>query len=107
MLMMMAERVDHMPGIRSGKDYLFHLTKAMLSSGLPFELIGESHPTDIGGGGFHRADFTADVDGATIRQTFLAAKRGEFVLGVVLVAGTKAQMARLEEMASSIRLSSD
>ncbi len=103
-LILMAERVAHMPGIKSGDDYLFHTNKVLLSTQLPYELTKDSYPEQLGGRKWFRADFIINQPSMPIEQSYFATKREDFVLIVILSAATKEQMAALERIAESIAL---
>jgi len=103
-LILMAERVAHAPGVKSGKDYLYHTSNGLMRTALPYELVREAYPTTLGSEKWHRADFVIRNPHLPIEQSYFAIHRGEFVLSVILSAATDEQMAELERIAGSIRL---
>ncbi len=103
-LILMAERVSHVPGIKSGSDYLFHTSKMLLRTQLPYELTKESYSTQLGGREWYRADFMITQPEMPIEQTYLATKLEDFVLVIILSAATRDQMAALERIADSMSM---
>jgi hypothetical protein len=103
-LILMAERVSHVPGIKSGGDYLFHTSKMLLRTQLPYELTKESYPTQLGGREWYRADFIIAQPEMPIEQSYFAAKQEDWVLVIILSAATQEQMVALEGIADSISL---
>jgi len=103
-LTLMAERVSHVPGIKSGKDFLFHAAKMLLQTQLPYKLMKEAYPTKLGDQEWYRADFVFDQALMSIEQSYFAAKHRDYVLVVILSAATKEQMVVLERIADSIKL---
>lgn len=101
-LIVMAERVSHVPGIKTGNDYLFHTTKLLLRTQVPYELKQESHPTQLGGVEWHRADFVIKQN--HVQQSYFALKRKDFVLMLILSAATADQMQELEQIAATVGL---
>ena len=106
-LTLMAERVSHFPGVKSGSDYLFHISKLLLGSQVQYQRRTDTFLTKLGETEFFRADFSMTLPEMTIDQAFFATKRGDYALSIVLSAATEEQMARLEEIASSIRFNAN
>jgi hypothetical protein len=104
-LVRMAERVSHVPGIKSGADYLFHAAQ-LLKSTLAGEVTKETHAVQLAGSEWHRIDYRLQVLGRSISQAYICIKRGDYVIAMVLSAGTPEQMTALEQAAASIRLES-
>lgn len=98
-----AERVSHAPGIKTGKDYLFHVTRLLLEGNLPYERTNEGSLTKLGDKEFYREALQLRAVGRGIQQAYYAAILGDFALVVVLSAQTDEQMTRLEEVASTLR----
>jgi len=101
-LVLMAERVSHLPGIKSGGDYLFHVNKLLLRAPVPYEPTKPAHPTQLGGREWYRADFTVTQNGKPIAQAYLATKKEDWMFVLVLSATNPTQMAALERIADTI-----
>ena len=98
-----AERVSHAPGIKTGKDYLMHVTRMLLEGNLPYERTKEGSLTKLSDKEFYREDVQLRAVGREIQQAYYATILGDFALVVVLSAQTEEQMTRLEEVASTLR----
>ena len=101
---LMAERVNHLPGIKSGADYLIHATTLLSRVQLPYELKNRPYSTQIGDRQWDRADFLINQPQMPFSQSYICTKNHDFVLLMVLTAATSEQMAALERVASSIVL---
>lgn len=101
-LLLMGERIDHLPGLRNGDDYLLHNATTLVND-LGYELVRPAHPVEIGGRGFHRADLRL----GEVTQSFIATLKGPYALTVILSATTPEQMRELEALAASIRFATD
>ena len=101
-LVLIAERVSHLPGIKSGEDYLFHLTKTLLGGPIPFESTKEPYPIHLAGEEFYRADFAINTPSMTGTQAYIVTIRNGFAL-VFALTGNDDSMAELEEIASSLQ----
>jgi len=101
-LVLIAERVSHLPGIKSGKDYLFLLSNTLLGGPLPYELTKEPYPIRFAGEEFYRADFALNAPAMTLNQPHIVTIREGFAL-IVLLSGTDEYMAELEEIAASLK----
>lgn len=105
MLLLMAERVSHVPGIKNGKDYLFHLTKVLTRTELPYEVIDEARSVTLGDREWYRIQFQVSAAGQDLQQDYYAMKQDDYVLSVLLTA-THDAMPVLEEIAGRITLKS-
>ena len=103
-LILMAECLSHMPGIKSGGDYLFHVATMLVQTQLPYELTKDAYRVPLGDREWYRADFVINQPEMPIQQSYLATKHDKFVLGVILSAATSEQIAALERIANSIKL---
>ena len=98
----MAERVSHLPGIKSGKDYLFHASKLLLMTQLPYEVVKEAYPAQLGDREWYREDFLINYPHMPIDQSHIAAKEDKYVLLLILSAATEQQMDALEQIAATV-----
>ncbi|MEM8806985.1 MAG: hypothetical protein AAGF01_13245 [Cyanobacteria bacterium P01_G01_bin.38] len=100
-LVVMAEKVSHLPGIASGSEYLANVSNLLLQTDLPYTPDGEPYAVEIGGREFHRADFTLSTAGIEIKQSYLATVDKGYALGFIL-SGTDGTMGSLDEITNSI-----
>lgn len=71
-LQCLAEKVRHMPGIVTGKDYLFHVKKVLESSQMQVAFIDETSNETIGGQNFDLLETEMFMAGQQIRQKMYA-----------------------------------
>ncbi|MEL6136496.1 MAG: hypothetical protein AAFR42_03670 [Cyanobacteria bacterium J06628_6] len=100
-IVVMAEKVSHLPGIASGAEYLANVSNLLTSTDLPYEAAGEPYEVEIGGRTFHRADFSLSAAGMEINQSYLALVDNGYALGFIL-SGTDESMGQLEEITDSL-----
>ncbi|MEO0458060.1 MAG: hypothetical protein AAF152_15970 [Cyanobacteria bacterium P01_A01_bin.114] len=100
-LVVMAEKVSHLPGIKSGSEYLENVSNLLLQTDLPYAAEGEPYEVEIGGRKFHRADFTLSTAGIEIKQSYLATVDKGYALGFIL-SGTDDTMSSLDDITQSI-----
>jgi hypothetical protein len=72
MFQCIAEKVRHMPGIVTGKDYLFHARKLLESSQVQYAFLGETTNKIIGGQEFGLLESEMYMAGQQIRQNMYA-----------------------------------
>ncbi len=100
-IVVMAEKVSHLPGIVSGEEYLINVGNLLTQTDLPYEANGAPYEVEIGGQTFHRADFDLTAGGMEIKQSYLAMIKDGYALGFIL-SGTDASLGNLEEIANSL-----
>jgi hypothetical protein len=103
-LMVLAERVSHTPGVKSGEDYLFHVAKLLLQAALPYEVVRDAHPVQLGIREWSRAQFRLNQPQNPIEQTYISVKKGEYALSMILSAATQEQMLALEQISETVIL---
>lgn len=108
-LVLVADKVSHLPGIKSGKEYLFHTKKALLATKMPYTMIEEVRKVDLGVHKWHRLDMRLRRPGKEERidQVYLARRKGDFMLAIILSAGDDEQAKTLEAIASKVRIDLD
>jgi hypothetical protein len=100
-IVVMAEKVSHLPGLVSGADYLASVSNLLQQTDLPYQPAGEIKEVEIGGRKFHRADFTLAMNGMEVQQSYFATIDKGYALGFIL-SGNDTSMANLEKIASSV-----
>ncbi|MEO1591355.1 MAG: hypothetical protein AAFU71_08700 [Cyanobacteria bacterium J06632_22] len=101
-VVVMAEKVSHLPGIATGGDYLINVSNLLTQTELPYESKGEPYEVEIGGQTFHRADFSLNAGGMDIKQSYLALIKDGYALGFIL-SGTDESITQLEDIATSMK----
>ncbi len=100
-----AERIRHMPGIKSGKDYLYHARKLMESSALDASFTEEVRNEQIGGYSFDIMTAEMNMSGASIKQQYYATVLKGYVLGVIISYSNDQDQAALKEILATIKKS--
>ncbi len=79
-----AEKVGHLPGIKTGREYLLNV-KEMLNSGKVTVIFDkEIQQRSLGGRGFYCMKAAVPVMGKEIKQQYFATKHDDFILGIVV-----------------------
>ena len=97
-LLVLAERVDHAPGITNGKDYLLNVRTLLKRAGSP---VPSEDPTEhrYGTWQFFRDDYTVEANGISMLQTyFVTLTKGYAVVFVF----TSPDQKSLDEMVKSM-----
>ncbi len=71
-IMCVAERIRQAPGVKRGRDYLFHARRAMEASAMKFKFSGEVESETLGGRVFDVLPMEMDISGMTVRQRYYA-----------------------------------
>jgi hypothetical protein len=103
-LILMAERVSHAPGVKSGKDFLLHTTHMLEKSPLPYRMTRKTHSTQLDEREGYRVEYVIDQPRTKIKQSYLATRHGDYDLIAILSGGTEEQMQNLEDLALTIKL---
>ena len=75
-----AEKMTHMPGVKRGKDYFFHLKKILESGQLKVEFPSDSYEKKISDVSFDSLDILIKIGDTTIKQTYFAARIKNYIL---------------------------
>ncbi len=91
-----AENVRMYPGIKTGKEYLFHLKKLLRQSKLKLDSMDEgTRISTVGGREFHLLAIGMNVLGKSVRQEYRAAVIDGFSFCVITTYVTDAERAEL------------
>jgi hypothetical protein len=99
MIIVMAEKIAHAPGIKTGADYLFHLGGALERSAIPYEPRGEVSAVDLGGRTFHRRDFEISPPSG-ITQSYIVTREGAYALAFIVTARDQSELEDLLSLVS-------
>ena len=97
-VLVMAERVSHAPGIRTGKDYLLNVRAILVKMGYQM-LLKEPREYHFGGLQFFRDDSAAEVNGVHVVQADFATVRNGFTLLFIFIG---ADQSSVDEVAKSM-----
>ncbi len=100
----MAENISHAPGIKRGKDYFFH-AKKLMGQANPNYVFEEGYQTRmIDGVTFDQMDLTIEMVGASAKQSYYAAKHGDFIISIIQTYMTDEGEAMTSELIDTIKL---
>lgn len=80
----LAENMKAMPGVKTGKDYLFHATKLLLASDLNYKIDDEVEQKQIGSKEFYVLNLMLTVNDKTIYQEYITTIVNGFALSFLL-----------------------
>jgi hypothetical protein len=79
-----AERVSHMPGIKRGADYFFHVRRLLQASQIEYSFPKKIYTTDLSGESFDVMPAEISASFITIEQDYYAALMKDYVLSFIL-----------------------
>lgn len=97
-----AERVKHLPGIKTGKDYLLNSKQVLNSGQVHFVIDEEIHKRNIGGQNFYCMNTSIVLMNQEIEQTYFAMYRDGIILAFVVSYSGEEQKATIEKSINSI-----
>ncbi len=97
-----AERVRHMPGIREGRDYLFHTRKFLESSQVQVSFPHEITTASMGGQSFDVMQTEMPLGGMTIHQKYYSTIMDGYALNFIISFTTKEEELALRNILDSI-----
>ena len=101
--MLIAEKVNHAPGIKRGSDYHFHAKKLMKLGRLKVSYPKEIYEMNLNGVAFDVMETEIRLrPGVVIRQRQYATIMNEYALLVALIYQDENGLARLEEIVKTI-----
>lgn len=79
-----AEKVSHLPGIKTGRDYLYHVKTGMQATGVPYSIGGNIYTENVGGVTFYVLNMSLRAGTWLIQQKFYSAIMKDYALGFVI-----------------------
>jgi hypothetical protein len=103
-IIVMAESVRGLPGVKSGREYLQHLQTGLAGTELPYELdpIEEGHK--LGTLAAHCLPAKLSVMGNTVKQRYYATRISDYAIAVILSYQSDEQLAALENIVTGMKL---
>lgn len=101
-IMCLAERVRHMPGIKRGKDYLFHSKRMLESSQMQVSFPSEMTTETIGGLEFGVLHTEMSMAGMTIRQKYYAAIMEGYAMVFIVSFTTDEEESSLQDILATV-----
>jgi hypothetical protein len=103
-IMCVAERVSQMPGIKRGKDYLFHAKKLLESGQMRFSFPSEMSTESVGGQDFDVMHVETSMAGMTIRQKYYATIMKGYALTFTVSFTTDEEESALQDILKSVTI---
>ena len=97
-----AEKVSHMPGVKKGADYLFHVKKVLNAGQLKYDFSGEIYSKELSGVSFDVMPSVISMAGMTIKQEYYAAIMNDYALGFILSYTTDADGKALNNIINTL-----
>lgn len=97
-IMLIAEDVRAVPGIRTGSDYIFHLSRSLAATNM-YVSLGEAYKLELGGKPFAGHNFEPTNGGI---QAYLATVEKDFAISFLLIAQDEAQLSQMVGLISAI-----
>ena len=101
-LMIAAENTASAPGIKTGKDYLFHTRKFLEQAQVKYA-IDEVYTTSVGGREFAAMNVNTDYAGMNIKQVYYVAVKDGFSLTFITTYVTDQQQESLKEVIKTVQ----
>ena len=101
-VMCVAERVGHMPGIKQGRDYLFHSRRVLESSPLKIAFPGDVRAEKLGGRDFDLMHVEMQFPAITVRQKYYASILKGYALSCILSYATRDEESTLEGILATL-----
>lgn len=98
----MIEKISHLPGVKSGSDYLLLVEQTL--KGSPVNVTFESQPftTSLGGVEFSQRNQSVDLGFGTVEQRTYARKVGDYVLMMTATMLSEEDNAVVDELLNTV-----
>ena len=97
-IMMVAENLKNVPGVKSGDVYLAQSRKLMMAGEMQYDHIDDVFAKkEINGWEFYTMNVTATFNGTAVKQVYLATVKDGFAIGLIYSFADDAQKANLEK----------
>lgn len=103
-LMLIAENTKNFPGIRTGKDYLFHARSALEQTQMAYSFEKEVFERTIGDTPFHVMETNLDFMGKTITQEYISTVNRGFSLSFVISYTTEEEKNELHDIINKVKI---
>lgn len=97
-----AEKVSHLPGIKSGSDYLLNMKRLFEMSQLKLKFPEDINPTMLNGVGFDILTSEMEMGQLTVKQKYYSTIMKGYSLGFILTYMNEEQYSMLKESIDSI-----
>lgn len=102
--MLLAENTKNLPGIKNGKDYLFHAEKLMKQTQMPYSSEREVFEKKIGNSLFYVLETRLDYMGEIISQEYISTVKNGFTLSFIITYSTEEEKNELYEVINNVKI---
>lgn len=102
--MIVAENTKNFPGIKNGKDYLFHAKKLLKQTQMPYSFEKEVLERKIGNSLFHVMEARLDYMGQIIIQEYISTVNKGFSLSFIISYSTDKEKSELYEVVNNVKI---
>jgi hypothetical protein len=102
--MLLAENTKNLPGIKNGKDYLFHAEKLMKQTQMSYSFEREVFEKKIGNSLFYVLETRLDHIGEIISQEYISTVKNGFTLSFIITYSTEEEKNELYEVINNVKI---
>lgn len=102
--MLLAENTKNLPGIKNGKDYLFHAEKLMKQTQMSYSFEREVFEKKIGNSLFYVLETRLDYIGEIISQEYISTVKNGFTLSFIITYSTEEEKNELYEVINNVKI---
>jgi len=84
-IMSVAEKVGELPGIKRGKDYLFHVRQMLEASSVSVDFLKDIYPKPLGGVDFDVMELELHVRGTIVREQYYTTIMKGYALSFIVI----------------------
>jgi hypothetical protein len=101
---LVAENTKNLPGIKNGKDYLFHAEKLMKQTQMPYSFEREVFEKKIGNSLFYVLEAGLDYMGEIISQEYISTVKNGFTLSFIITYSNEEEKNELYEVINNVKI---
>jgi hypothetical protein len=101
---LVAENTKNLPGIKNGKDYLFHAEKLMKQTQMPYSSEREVFEKKIGNSLFYVLETRLDYMGEIISQEYISTVKNGFTLSFIITYSNEEEKNELYEVINNVKI---
>lgn len=99
-----SENIALAPGIKSGKDYLYHVEQLLLASTANYSIVEHYKPVIISGYVFDAIKAKTTINGSSFYQDYYATKAGKFVLSFIITYSNQEEFTAFDKVLKNIKI---
>ena len=104
-IILVAEKMSHMPGVKRGSDYLYHVRKLFESGKMEYEFPHEIYTKVISDISFDVMPAVLQVGNLTVTQDYYATRINDYVLSFILSSTTNLEQDELDKILNKLHFS--